>query len=389
MKQGWEIKKLGEVGTFQRGGGFLKSDFVENGFPCIHYGQIHTRLGVKTYKHLTCITEELAFSKSKIAHSGDVIIAITSEDVEGSCKCTAWLGGYDVAVGAHAAIYRHNLNPAFVAYYFNGAHFNFEKTKYTRGFKVVEIKPSDIEKISIKFPSLEEQERIVAELDCLSGVIEKKKQQLKELDALAQSIFYQMFGDPISNEKGWEVKKLGEVATSQIGITYKPENVSDNNEGTIVLRSSNIQNSTLCFEDIVRVKCDIKENKYVKNGDILMCSRNGSFRLVGKVAMIANLPEPMTYGAFMTIIRSPYQAYLFAFFKSPAFRTQLTTSKTATINQITVKMLDEIKVALPPLTLQQEFAEKIEAIEKQKEIIKQSIKETETLFNSRMNYYFN
>ena len=389
MKQGWEIKKLGEVGTFQRGGGFLKSDFVENGFPCIHYGQIHTRLGVKTYKHLTCITEELAFSKSKIAHSGDVIIAITSEDVEGSCKCTAWLGGYDVAVGAHAAIYRHNLNPAFVAYYFNGAHFNFEKIKYARGFKVVEIKPSDIEKISIKFPSLEEQERIVAELDCLSGIIERKREQLRELDALAQSIFYQMFGDPITNEKGWKVKKLGEIATSQIGITYKPENVSDNDEGTIVLRSSNIQDNTLCFEDIVRVKCAIKENKYVKDGDILMCSRNGSFRLVGKVAMIANLPESMTYGAFMTIIRSPYQAYLFAFFKSPAFRAQLTTSKTATINQITVKMLDEIKVALPPLTLQQEFADKIEAIEKQKELIKQSITQTEELFNSRMDYYFN
>ena len=389
MKRGWEIKKLGEVGTFQRGGGFLKSDFVENGFPCIHYGQIHTRLGVKTYKHLTCITEELAFSKSKIAHSGDVIIAITSEDVEGSCKCTAWLGGYDVAVGAHAAIYRHNLNPAFVAYYFNGAHFNFEKIKYARGFKVVEIKPSDIEKISIKFPSLEEQERIVAELDCLSGIIEKKREQLKELDALAESIFYTMFGDPITNEKGWEVEKLGDIATSQIGITYKPENVSDNDEGVVVLRSSNIQDSTLCFEDIVRVDCAIKENKYVRDGDILMCTRNGSFRLVGKVAMIANMPERMTYGAFMTIIRSDYQSYLFAFFKSPAFRSQLTTSKTATINQITVKMLDEIKVALPPIALQQEFADKIEAIEKQKELIKQSITETEKLFNSRMDYYFN
>ena len=120
-----------------------------------------------------------------------------------------------------------------------------------------------------------------------------------------------------------------------------------------------------------------------------MCSRNGSFRLVGKVAMIANLPESMTYGAFMTIIRSPYQAYLLAFFKTSAFRSQLTTSQTATINQITVKMLDEIKIALPPMELQQEFADKIEAIEKQKELIKQSITQTEELFNSRMNYYFN
>lgn len=246
----------------------------------------------------------------------------------------------------------------------------------------------ELKQLVLCYPSsITEQERIVAELDCLSGVIEKQKQQLKELDNLAQAIFYDMFGDPITNEKGWEVKKLEEIATSQIGITYKPENVSD--DGVIVLRSSNIQDSTLAFDDIVRVNCPIKDAKYVKENDILMCSRNGSFRLVGKVAMIPKLSEKMTYGAFMTIIRSDYQHYLFAFFKSPAFRTQLTTAQTATINQITVKMLNEIQVALPPLSLQQEFASKIEAIEKQKELIKQSLSETETLFNSRMDYYFN
>ena len=197
-----------------------------------------------------------------------------------------------------------------------------------------------------------------------------------------------MFGDPVENDKGWEMKRLGDISQSQIGITYKPENVSDDN-GTIVLRSGNIQESALCFNDIVRVNCDIKEHKYVQKGDILMCSRNGSHRLVGKVAMIPELSEKMTYGAFMTIIRSDFQSYLFAFFKTPAFRSQLTSAQTATINQITVKMLNEIIVGLPPLSLQQDFASKIESIEKQKELLAQSIKETETLFNSRMDYYFN
>ena len=170
---------------------------------------------------------------------------------------------------------------------------DYDFTKHDVSVTIPSLRRVDIVEISIPVPPREEQERIVEELDCLSGVIEKKREQLRELDALAQSIFYQMFGDPITNEKGWEVKKLGEIATSQIGITYKPENVSDNDEGTIVLRSSNIQDNTLCFEDIVRVKCAIKENKYVKDGDILMCSRNGSFRLVGKVAMISNLSERM------------------------------------------------------------------------------------------------
>jgi type I restriction enzyme S subunit len=143
------------------------------------------------------------------------------------------------------------------------------------------------------------------------------------------------------------------------------------------------------LEDIVRVNCIIKDEKYVRDGDILMCTRNGSFRLVGKVALINNLPERMTYGAFMTIIRSQYNDFLFMFFQLPAFRQQLATAQTATINQITVKMLNDVKVIVPPLDLQNQFASKIEAIEHQKELIKQSIKEVETLFNSRMDYYFN
>lgn len=265
---------------------------------------------------------------------------------------------------------------------------SFDFTRLDVSVTIPSLRRVDILQIPIPVPPLPVQEQIVSELDLLSGIIEKKREQLKELDALAQSIFYDMFGDPITNEKGWEVKKLGEISQSQIGLTYKPENVTDNNEGVIVLRSGNIQDSSLCFEDVIRVNCKINENKYVKDGDILMCSRNGSAKLVGKVAMISNLSEPMTFGAFMTIIRSDYQQYLFAFFKSQAFRNQLTSSKTATINQITVKMLDEILLTLPPLPLQHQFASKIEAIERQKELIKQSISETETLFNERMQHYF-
>lgn len=271
------------------------------------------------------------------------------------------------------------INAKFLKYYIESCRI--PSLGYSRHYKL-------LKKISVPIPPMIEQERIVAELDLLSDVIAKKREQLKQLDTLAQSIFYDMFGDPIINEKGWKTKKLGEISTSQIGITYKPEDVSDNGMGTVVLRSGNIQNSSLCFNDIIKVNKDIREDKYVKDGDILMCSRNGSFQLVGKVAMITTLKERMTYGAFMTVIRSDYQPFLFAFFKSPAFRSQLTTAKTATINQITIRMLENMQVILPPLTLQQEFASKIEAIEKQKELIKQSLSEVQQLFDSRMDYYF-
>ena len=388
MKQGWEIKKLGEVCDILNGYAFKSEKYTSEGVRVLRITNVQKGYVVdddpKFYPK-----DEMASLQQYVLKENDVLMSLTGNVGRVGLLQNEML---PAALNQRVACLRIKNEQLYINYLFhflNSDKFENDAIFSASGIAQKNLSTEWLKKYTIPVPPREEQERIVAELDCLSGVIERKREQLSELDALAQSIFYQMFGDPITNEKGWEVKKLGEVATSQIGITYKPENVSDNDEGTIVLRSSNIQNSTLCFEDIVRVKCEIKENKYVKDGDILMCSRNGSFRLVGKVAMIANLLEPMTYGAFMTIIRSPYQAYLFAFFKSPAFRTQLTTSKTATINQITVKMLDEIKVALPPLTLQQQFAEKIEAIEKQKELIRQSITQTEELFNSRMDYYFN
>ena len=119
----WPQKTLGEVGSFTRGGGFLKSDFVEHGIPCIHYGQIHTKFGPFITSHITEISSDLE-SKTKFASKGDLVIAITSEDTEGSCKSTAWLGDYPVAVGGHAAIYKHSMNPLYMSFFFKSTLFN-------------------------------------------------------------------------------------------------------------------------------------------------------------------------------------------------------------------------------------------------------------------------
>lgn len=235
-------------------------------------------------------------------------------------------------------------------------------------------------------PSLDEQQAIVGELDGINHLINLQEEQLREYDRLAQSLFYTTFGDPATNPKGWEVKSLGDIAEPTTGITYSPDDVAD--DGIIVLRSSNIQDNKLDFEDVVRVKKNVAEKYYVKAGDILMCSRNGSFRLVGKTAMVDNLSEKMTWGAFMTIIRSDYNPYLLQYFRAPAFREQLTTAKTTTVNQITIGMLKKIQLPIPPADLQQSFAAQIEAIEQQKALIRRSLDETRTLLAARMQYYF-
>ena len=171
----WEHKTLGEVGSFKRGGGFQKSDFVERGIPCIHYGQIHTRFGPFIYSHLTDISSDLE-SKTKFAEKGDLIIAITSEDTEGSCKSTAWLGDYPVAVGGHAAIFHHCMNPVYMSFFFKSALFNYAKREYVHGTKVCEIKPDDIAKIFVPCPPISLQE----DFSMIAQQADKSKFELKK-----------------------------------------------------------------------------------------------------------------------------------------------------------------------------------------------------------------
>ncbi|MBS6557963.1 MAG: restriction endonuclease subunit S, partial [Roseburia sp.] len=217
-------------------------------------------------------------------------------------------------------------------------------------------------KMQIPSRSIDEQKYIVDELNRIIRIKEQRQQELRLLDDLIKARFVEMFGDPTTNPKGYPIKVLSEIAEYWNGLTYKPEDVSD--EGIIVLRSSNIQNATLDFADIVRVSCKIGDKKYVQDNDILMCSRNGSARLVGKVALIKEVEEPMSFGAFMMIIRSAYYSYLMTYFQMPAFRMQIATGATTTINQITGRMLDAVKLPVPDADTINQFADFVKQVDK-------------------------
>ena len=234
--------------------------------------------------------------------------------------------------------------------------------------------------------SIEEQREIAEKMDTVSELLALCKQQLAELDELIKSRFIELFGDPETNPKGLEKALLSDIAEYFNGLTYSPDNVT--NDGTIVLRSSNIQNSQLDFADTVRVNSSIKDKLFVKDNDILMCSRNGSARLVGKVALIKNLSEPMTFGAFMMIIRSRYYPYLMTYFQMDAFRRQIATGATTTINQITGNMLNKISLPLPNMADINEFATFVEQTDKSKLAVQQSLEKLEILKKSLMQQYF-
>lgn len=173
---------LREVGVMLKGSGIQKKDFMESGTPCIHYGQIHTFYKTFTYKTISFVSPQKT-SETHMAHTGDLIIATTSEDVEACCKAVAWLGEDSVAVSGDAHIFRHNQNPKYMSYLFQTEMFAQQKRKVARGAKVVRVHGEDLLKFKFAFPSLKEQARIVNILDNFETLInDKSKGILAEIE---------------------------------------------------------------------------------------------------------------------------------------------------------------------------------------------------------------
>ena len=157
-------KKLGEIGTFIRGNGLQKKDFTDSGVGCIHYGQIYTYYGTVAYETKSFVSRELSKKLLKVK-PGDLVIACTSENVEDVGKAVAWLGKSEIVTGGHSVVFRHTLNPKYVAYFFQTQMFFSQKKRFAYGAKVIDIRTNDLARIVIPIPPLEVQERIVAILD--------------------------------------------------------------------------------------------------------------------------------------------------------------------------------------------------------------------------------
>lgn len=206
---GVEYKTLGEIATISRGGSFQKKHFVDSGVPCIHYGQIYTRYGLFAHEALTYISYEVA-EKQRFAQPNDIVMAVTSENIEDVCKCVVWLGDTSVAVSGHSAIIHHSQNAKFLAYYFHSSMFFAQKRKIAQGTKVIEVSPEKLNRVTIPIPPLEVQAEIVRILDKFT---ELTTELTKEL-ANRKKQFEYYRNNLLTFNTNVEMKKLKDVSES-------------------------------------------------------------------------------------------------------------------------------------------------------------------------------
>lgn len=299
-------------------------------------------------------SENLVVSRwgSEVAPKGEKLLMKKGDVLFGKRRAyqkKVAIAPFDGIFSAHGMVLRPNdevVNKRFFPMFISSDYFLDAAIAISVGSLSPTINWRDLAKLEFELPSLDEQKKLSEVLWTINDTLQAYQKLLVETDELVKSQFIELFGDLTENTKNYPVKRLSDIADYWNGLTYKPADAVENDTGTLVLRSSNIQNGELAFEDNVYVNCTIKDKLYVQDNDILMCSRNGSAALVGKTALIKGLKEPTTFGAFMMIIRSQYYPYLKTYFELPYFRSRISTG-TSTINQITGKMLNEIQLPVP------------------------------------------
>lgn len=388
MKEGWEYKKLGEVCTIERGGSPrpIKDYLTEspNGINWIKIGDAK-----EGSKYITSTEEKIkpeGIKKSRLVKKGDFLLSNSMSfgkpyilDVDG-CIHDGWL-----VIRDESCLF----DKSFLYYYLRSPNMYAEFKRLAVGGVVNNLNSNLVKKVIVPIPPLSEQQHIVKELDLLSSIIEKKKAQLKELDNLAQSIFYEMFGDPITNEKRWEVKKMCKVC-NEIGDGLHGTPQYDPNGDIAFINGNNLIEGKIVITEKTQFvnRREAQKLHIGLDSNTILLSINGT---LGKVAIYNNenivLGKSACYIKLSNILN---RIFVIILMNTDAFKAFLeSNSSKSTIKNVGLKAIRNYNMILPPLPLQELFASKIQSIEHQKALIKQSITEVETLFNSRMDYYFN
>ena len=360
---GVEYKKLGEIATISRGGDFQKKDFLTEGVPCIHYGQIYTKYGLFTDKTFTFISEECA-KKQKMAQPNDIVMAVTSENIEDVCKCLAWLGDEPVAVSGHSAIIHHNQNAKYLLYYFHSQMFFAQKRKLAHGTKVIEVTPDALVDIVLPIPALEIQREIVRILDNFTNLTAELTSELTARKT--QYNYYRdkllTFQEPVKwkpMEEEFPLIRNGFVGTVTPYFT-------DSEHGIRYLEGTNIHDGMISDNEVLYVSKEFHQ-KHIRNelkkDDILMVQSGhvGECAVVGEKYAGANC-HALIIMSNAGNCNSRFIAYYLRSSEGKAKLKKITTG--GTIKHILASSMKKFMIPIPPLDVQNRIVNVLDNFEK-------------------------
>lgn len=396
MRCNCSYKKIKSVCSFVGDGDWIESkDQSESGIRLIQTGNIGNGVFKDKEDKAKFISSD-TFSELGCTEifEGDCLISRLPDPIGRCCILPKLEERTITAVDCTILRFNEEIIPQYFVYYSQSRPYSIRIQSKTTGSTRKRISRKNLENIDIPIPSLEEQERIVSELNKINELIRLKKEQLVDYDKLAQSLFYDIFGDPVNNEKGWNVKKLGDVCEVS---SFKRVLVEDVLEKGPVPFIRGTELSAICKENKREYKMYITMEHYerVKNisgvpnvGDLLIPSINAE-----GLVWVVDTPEPMYYkdGRVLwvhvdqnSISPIALQRILNNLIKDNY--SKITNG--AVFAELNLSILRSFPVILPPLSIQNAFAKKITLIEKQKAEIQSTIADLETLLASRMQYWF-
>ena len=388
MREGWEYKKLGEVASSELGKTLNKSKDTGKLYPYIcAVNVLWDMIDFTILKHAFFEKEEIdRYSVRK----GDLLVCEGGD----TGRSAIWEKEEPVLYqnALHRVRFTTEMEARFAMYCLWHLKNNGQiDQKYSKGVTIKHLVKSSLLSIELPVPPLSTQQSIVSELDKINELISLKKEQLKDYDNLAQSIFYEMFGDPVVNEKGWEVKKLREVCECITDGDHMPPPKSDKGVPFVTIGNINKETRQIEFDKTFFVPKDYFDNipytKKPKQGDILY-TVTGSYGIPLLIAYDKEFCFQRHIGLLRPngLVNSIY-LYMWASNKSVKGQADVVATGIAQ-KTISLNSLRGFNITLPPLPLQQLFAQRIELIEKQKAEVQRTIKDLETLLASRMQYWF-
>ena len=379
MKEGWEYKKLGEVVYYPTER--IPSTNIDGSNYVGVDNLIKDRGGKET---ATIIPSEGNCIKYR---AGDVLIG----NIRPYLK-KIWLADNNGGASGDVLVLRAKDEHSIFSDYLywclsNDSFFEFDML-HSKGAKMPRGSKVDIMKYVIPIPSISQQKQISSELNSLNGIIKKTKAQLEELDKLAQSIFYDMF-----EGKEWDKKLIRNIAIVKIGpfgsALHKHDYISG---GTPLVNPIHMVNGKIIADNDFTIDDNKKRelSAYLLKKNDIVFGRRGD---IGRCALVTKKEDGYICGTGSLFVRFNIDINpIYSLLQLSSIETKnylMDNARGATMLNLNSGVVEGITISLPPLSLQQEFASKIEAIESMEAKVRQSLTEAETLFNSRMDYYFN